>query len=49
MEVVALLYGLGLIGLWVTILGPLYYTAVFASSDGGLSIDWTELCAKLLT
>jgi hypothetical protein len=27
-QVVALLYGLGLIGLRVTILGPLYYTAL---------------------
>ena len=27
----------------------LYCLAAFASSDGGLSMDRTELCAKLLT
>jgi hypothetical protein len=27
----------------------LYCSVAFTSSDGGLSMDWTELCAKLLT
>jgi hypothetical protein len=49
--VVALLYGLGSIGLRVTILGPLYFAAAvaFTSSDGGLLMHWTELCTILLT
>src|ERR1700730_14349746 len=27
----------------------LYCSVAFITSDGGLSMDWTELCAKLLT
>jgi hypothetical protein len=27
----------------------LYCSVAFASSDGGLSMDWMELCPKLLT
>src|SRR3984893_12286347 len=38
---VALLYGLGLIGLRVTILGPLYYTALSHSSPLMEGCRWT--------